>query len=121
MNIEDFRDYCLSLPGATEKMPFQQFHAGNTTLVFYVNGKTFCYTDIDNFESCMIKGDPDTIESLRERFRCVDNPSHFGNKHWMTIYVNEDMDDETLKDLIRQSYEIVSAQSQKKVKKKKNC
>ena len=22
MNVEEFRDYCLSLPGVTEKMPF---------------------------------------------------------------------------------------------------
>ena len=26
MNIEEFRDYCLSLPGTTEKMPFTEAH-----------------------------------------------------------------------------------------------
>jgi predicted DNA-binding protein (MmcQ/YjbR family) len=107
MNIEEFRDYCLSLPDATEKMPFTQFHGANNTLVFYIHGKSFCYIHIEKFDSCMIKGYPETIISLKERYGCVGNPSHFGVKHWMNIRFNEDMDDETLKDLIKHSYEIV--------------
>ena len=114
MNIEEFRDYCLSLSKVTEKMPFAQFHGANTILVFYIAGKSFCYVNIDKFDSCMIKGDPKTIVLLKERYVCVENPSHFGAKHWMNIRLNQDMDDETLKDLIRQSYEIVSSGLSKK-------
>lgn len=44
-NIEDFRDYCLSFKGATEKFPFDE-----TTLVFYVMNKMFCLVDIEEFE-----------------------------------------------------------------------
>jgi predicted DNA-binding protein (MmcQ/YjbR family) len=114
MNIEEFREYCLSLSGTTEKMPFTQFHGANSTLVFYINGKSFCYVDIDKFDSCMIKGYPETIVNTKERYTCVGNPSHFGAKYWMTIRLNDDMDDETLKNLIKQSYEIVFSISSKK-------
>ena len=55
MNIEEFRDYCLSLSKVTEKMPFAQFHGANTILVFYIAGKSFCYVNIDKFDSCMYR------------------------------------------------------------------
>ena len=37
MNIEGFRDYCLSMDGVTEKIPFGKFaHRFDSLLVFYV-------------------------------------------------------------------------------------
>ena len=50
MNIEDFRDYCLGLPGATEETPF-----GPDTLVFKVGGKIFALTDLQTFASANLK------------------------------------------------------------------
>ena len=38
MNIEDYREYCLSVKGATECMPFDEH-----TLVFKVMDKMFTY------------------------------------------------------------------------------
>lgn len=38
MNIEELRDFCLSLKGTEEKMPFD-----DKTLVFYVKGKTILF------------------------------------------------------------------------------
>ena len=42
MNIEELREYCLSVKGATECMPFDE-----DTLVFKVMGKMFTYTGCD--------------------------------------------------------------------------
>ena len=42
MNIEELRNFCLSLKGAEESMPFD-----DKTLVFSVKGKMFCATDIN--------------------------------------------------------------------------
>lgn len=36
MNIEDYRDYCLSLGDVEEKFPFTKFKNGEGVLVFYV-------------------------------------------------------------------------------------
>ncbi len=38
MNIEEFRDYCLSKKGVTESFPFDE-----ETLVFKVMGKMFAF------------------------------------------------------------------------------
>ena len=32
MNIEEFREYCLSLPDATEATPFEKFSMGKFTI-----------------------------------------------------------------------------------------
>ncbi len=45
MNIEELRNYCLSLKGVKEKLPFD-----DKTLVFTVKDKIFCITDIENYE-----------------------------------------------------------------------
>ena len=42
MNIEDYREYCLSLgEDIEEKLPFQKFKSGEGVLVFYVMGHMF--------------------------------------------------------------------------------
>lgn len=42
MNIEELRDYCLSLPDTTEKMPFQGFfHNHESLLTFNVGNHIF--------------------------------------------------------------------------------
>ena len=54
MDIEGFREYCLSLPGVSEGTPFEKFKRGKfTILVFYVSGHMFCYFNIDD-----VKCDP---------------------------------------------------------------
>ena len=40
MNIEEVREYCLSLPQATEDFPFDE-----TTLVFRIEQKIFAMID----------------------------------------------------------------------------
>ena len=42
MELSDFREYCLSKPGAVEETPF-----GPDTLVFKVGGKIFALAALD--------------------------------------------------------------------------
>ena len=44
MNVEEFREYCLSLPGVSEKMPFPNVadRYSRDVLCFYVGDKWFC-------------------------------------------------------------------------------
>ncbi len=109
MNAEEFRDYCLSLPGTTEKMPFQSFQAAKSILAFYINGHIFCYYDIDKFDECTIKCAPMDIPILEERYSSVGTPYNMNPKYWIGVKFNSDMPDNKLLELVRQSYEIVKA------------
>lgn len=108
MDIEGFRTYCLSHPGSEEKTPFEKFfHGKHSFLAFYVNGKMFCYFDIDQFDRCTIKCHPEEIEELKETYQSVEPPYNCNPKYWISIKFNEDMPDKEIKRLVRQSYEIV--------------
>ena len=70
MNIELFREYCLSLPNVTEKMPFTKVkdRYSQSVLCFYIGSKWFCYGNIEVFDRCCVKSTPEEAEQLRERY-----------------------------------------------------
>jgi predicted DNA-binding protein (MmcQ/YjbR family) len=102
MNIEMFRDFCLSLKGTTEEFPFDE-----STLVFKVGGKIFALTDIDLFNSINLKCDPETAIELRERYSSVLPGYHMNKKHWNTILIDGIIPDNQILDWIKKSYELV--------------
>ena len=104
MNIEEFREFCLSLPDSSEKMPFQAFRAAQSILAFYVGGEIFCFFDINTFESCTIKCTPDRIEELKAHYNAVDTPYNMSPRYWISIRFNDDMPDMEIKRNVLKSY-----------------
>ena len=86
MNIESFREYCLSKPGTTEGFPFDE-----KTLVFKVQGKMFALTDVDAFESVNLKCEPEDAVLLRETYEGVKPGYHMSKKHWNTVTIQSDV------------------------------
>ncbi len=108
MNIEELREYCLSLPGVTEATPFEKFSRGKfTILVFYVSGHMFCYFNIDDFTAITLKGNPQEIVELKERYQAIGEPFNGNKRHWMSVEMNSDVNDTMLKQLVRASYDLV--------------
>lgn len=82
MNIENFREYCLSMEGVTEKTPFGMFaRRYDPILVFYVLDHMFCFVDIDDFSSVTVKSTPDEAEKIRMNHSSVSNPLNQSLKH----------------------------------------
>lgn len=108
MNIEEFREYCLSLPSVTEGTPFEKFSRGKfTILVFYVGGHMFCYFNIDDFTSITVKCDPADMAELKERYQAIGEPYNGNKRYWISVSLNSDVDDTVLKRLVKASYELV--------------
>lgn len=95
------------MPGSTEKMPFQAFRGAQSILAFYAGGKIFCYFDIDTFERCTVKCEPDRIEELKSDYHAVDNPYNMSRRHWISIWFDDDMPDWKIKELVSGSYRSV--------------
>lgn len=111
MDIESFRNFCLSLPGSTEKMPFEKFFRGrHSFLAFYVSGRMFCYFDIDKFDRYNIRCKPEQIGTLEAAYEAIGRPYNLNPKHWISVAFNGDVTDDKLKSLVRQSYDIASNQ-----------
>lgn len=123
MNIEEFREYCLSLPDVTEATPFEKFSRGRyTILVFYVGGHMFCYfrstsgrllptgrKNVDDFLNITIKCDPTEMEELKEKYQAVCEPFNGDKRYWISVQPDSDLPDDMLRELVRKSYEIVKS------------
>lgn len=107
MDIEAFREFCLSLPGSSEKMPFQAFRGAQSILAFYVGGKIFCFFDIDTFDACTVKCGPDIIDELKAAYNAVGAPYNLNPRHWISIRFNDDMPDKEIRYWTYKSYEII--------------
>ncbi len=102
MNIEEFRDYCLSKKGTTEGFPFDE-----NVLVFKVMGKMFALTHLQNFDSISLKCDPEKAVSLREQYPGVVPGYHLNKKHWITVFTDTLIPVSMLYNWIDHSYELV--------------
>jgi predicted DNA-binding protein (MmcQ/YjbR family) len=108
MNIEEFREYCLSKKDVTECFPFDE-----QTLVFKVKGKMFALTDTEGEFTINLKCDPEKAIDLREHFSCVLPGYHMDKKHWNTVVIDGSVADNLLQEWISDSYNLVL----KKIKK----
>lgn len=110
MNIEWFREYCLSKDYAMEELPF-----GPDTLVFKVKGKMFALTGLDDVPgSCNLKCEPDRALNLREKYSSVIPGYHMNKKHWNTILWDGNVPDTLILELVDHSYDLVRAGFAKK-------
>lgn len=111
MNIEEYRNYCLSKKGVSEESPF-----GPDTLVYKVMGKMFSLSNIDNFEFINLKCDPERAIDLREEYHSIKPGYHMNKKLWNSVYVEGDVIDELVFELIDHSYELVVKSLTRKLK-----
>ncbi|PWE00276.1 MmcQ/YjbR family DNA-binding protein [Marinilabilia rubra] len=102
MNIEELREYCLSLPGTSECLPFNE-----TTLVFKVGKKMFALTDLEESLFVNLKCDPGKAIELREQHPAVKPGHHMHKKHWNTIHIDGSITDKLIHEWIRDSYDLV--------------
>lgn len=109
MNIEEYRDYCLSFPEVTESFPFD-----DKVLVFKVANKMFALADVDNFESINLKCDPERAVILREEHHEIIAGYHMSKKHWNTVSMHGDLSDDFICELINHSYDLIVASLPKK-------
>ena len=115
MNLEEFREFCLSLGEVEEKLPFAKMPGGDTLLVFYVSGHTFCYCDLPEFTG-VVKCQTDRIAELLGTANGVEPPdNHFNPKYWIGINL-QTIDNELLQELTRNSFEIVKGKYERKWK-----
>ncbi len=109
MNIEDFREYCLSKKGVIEELPFGPEH-----LVFKVMGKFFAITSLDSFESVNLKCDLEEAVLLHERYDAVIPGFHMNKKHWNSILLDDSIPDNLFLNWVDHSYEqVVNALTKK--------
>lgn len=111
MDVETLRDYCLSLKGVTEKMPFGKFAKRyDSILVFYVREHMFCFMDVDNFTYVTVKSTPEEIDEIKACHMSVSKPLNQCLRHWIQLDLGGDVADTMVYELINRAYAIVERQ-----------
>lgn len=110
VDLEDFRQYCLTKRRVTEDTPF-----GEDVLVFKVAGKIFALASLDEVPPRVnLKCDPDAALDLRDRYEDVMPGYHMNKKHWNTVVLSGRIPGTELRRMIDHSYDLVVASLPKK-------
>lgn len=114
MNIEEVRQYCLTLPGVTEDMPY-----GDDMVVFRIEGKIFLHLPLEYAEPRMsIKLPPEVGEELRDSYGAITAAYHLNKRHWNDIRILQPFSDDQLRAWIDQSYNLVLSKLPKALREK---
>ena len=108
MDIESFRDYCLSLPGTTEGMKWEH-------LCFMIEEKIFVIVALDGGNSFSTKCSPEEFDELTARDG-ITQAYHMAKRQWVQIENLEVLSDADLKKRIETSRALVLAKLPKKIR-----
>ena len=101
MNPEEIRKYCMAFPEASENLQW------GDDLCFKIRGKIFTIVNLDNPRLCF-KCAPETFAELIEREDIHPAP-YVGRYKWVMLDRLDAVGHQELRELIRQSYEMVAA------------
>lgn len=105
MNVEDFRNYCLSLPRVKENAPWTEPQYQNL-ITFTLAEKWFCLLDIDN-KFCNVKCAPEKVGELQDAYIGIQPAWHMNKSHWIKIVLDSDVPDKVIESLVRQAYDLI--------------
>ena len=107
MNIEDLRLICLSFPGVTEDIKWEN------NLTFLIARKMFCLSGLDTSFSVALKVPTEDFDELIAR-PGIKQAGHFARRQWIGIdEENRISRDEWIR-LLKQSYDLVVAKLSQK-------
>ena len=105
MTHKQAEDYILSKPGAKLDYPF-----GEDAAVYKVNDKMFALiAEKTQPLRLSLKCDPVLAEILRGKYESVMPGYHLNKKHWNTLVLSGQLDEQQVHDLIDHSYQLVVA------------
>jgi predicted DNA-binding protein (MmcQ/YjbR family) len=108
MDIETLREFCLTLPAATEDVKWGQ------DLCFSVAGKMFCVAGLDGPLSVSFKVKDEEFEELSNS--CGMRPAPYVARYkWVLVEDVDALSRKEWKHYIKQSYDLVRAKLPKRV------
>lgn len=121
MDIEQVRDYTLSINGVTEDQPF-----GDDVITFRIEGKIFLCLWLgvgthdmrgNTGHRFALKLAPARNEELRECCSAILPAWHWNKKHWSDVYY-EQLEEDLVTGLIKESYDLVVSKLPKTIRQK---
>jgi len=110
MTLDSIREHCLSFPQTREQLQW------GDSLLFKVAGKMFAIVslDVERETRLSFKGTPGNYAELLEREGVTPTRYNMWKYHWVSLARLDTLPHHELKELLRQSYELVAAKAIKK-------
>lgn len=119
VDLEKFREYCLSFEGVEERTPFGKFAARfDSILVFYVCGHIFCLLDMYDFKAVTVKGRPERVAELLSNRTSCGSHRNMSPRHWIELRFNGDISEAEILQMVADSYTLVREKYSKRSAKK---
>lgn len=111
---EEALEYGLTFPGTYVDVPF---HDRNWQLVrVRPSEKVFLWTyERNGYININVKVDPEWRDFWRDAFEAVIPGWHQNKEHWNTIILDGSIPDDTIRDMIAQSYDLVADNQTKRI------
>lgn len=108
MNLEEAYNYCKAVKGAQEAVFRSNY------VVFRVMGKIFMQIYLPQPDRIQLKCDPDLALDLRDKYVGIKPGWHTNERHWNTVLLDADVEDEMIYKLIDLSVrEVIKGLSKK--------
>lgn len=92
----------MAKQAVTECFPFDE-----STLVFKVVDRMFALIDLEKNDRICLKCEPEYAIELRDRYNGIEGAFHFNKKYWNQVYLESDVSDRLITELIDHSYNEV--------------
>ena len=106
MNLEELRNHCLAIKNVEECTPF-----GDDVVVYKIMSKMFAFFPLnpkENEHFVVMKCAPERTVELRERYAGITKGYYAGdNLKWNSVYIQKDVPDKLIVELIGHSAEEV--------------
>ncbi|MCM1490619.1 MAG: MmcQ/YjbR family DNA-binding protein [Muribaculum sp.] len=114
MNVEELREYALSLPKVEENQPWTEPQY-EMLITYKVGGKWFMLEDPDK-KFIDVKCDTETIVEMQSRYEGAFPAWHMNKEHWLGVRLESDISDATIKQLIKDGYNLIVDKLSKKTR-----
>jgi predicted DNA-binding protein (MmcQ/YjbR family) len=105
MTPDALKAACLELNGAVETFPFNA-----ETSVFKVGGKIFALSALDAEPlRVSLKCEPELALRLRAAYPAITGGWHLNKRHWNTVLLDDSVPDRLVREMIEDSYDLVTA------------
>ena len=108
MNLESLREYCISLPGVTEDVKWED------NLCFCVGDKIFTMAVLTQTGTLCFKVTPEEYAELIETENFVSAP-YLGRAKWVFMNDFNSISGDELKEWVSKSYEIIKSKLTKRI------
>ena len=107
MTRQDVIKYALTLPNTFEDYPFSNEEIPSTVMKHTENKKWFALMmNVKEDVYLNVKTEPNYSDLLRNTYDYIIPAYHMNKELWNTIILNRNVDENLVKELIKQSYEL---------------